>query len=115
KQETIEKYLLTHRLKFWTCDACSFQVRLEMRGYLLGVTRLPWYKRMYDPLQIVGKWIGLDWLQIPGNMRICSDHADLLATADKNWRPNRHLSPPEVNRTLIKSGRYRVYGRYVTD
>lgn len=115
KEEPIEKYLLTHRLKFWTCDDWSLQDRLTMRKYLLGLTRLPWYNRLYDPLQIVGKWTGLDWLQIPGNMRICSDHADLLGMVDLDWQSKRHLSPPEVNRELIKSGKYRVYGRYFLD
>lgn len=115
KEEPIDKYLLTHRLKFWTCNAWSVEDRLVIRKYLFGLTRLPWYKRMYDPLQILGKWIGLNWLQIPGNMRICSDHADILAVVDLNWAVGLHLSPPEVNRKMIESDRYRVYGRYVVD
>jgi len=111
----IADYLKNHRLKFWACPAWGPKQRRDLRMHLLKLIDRPWYKRLYDPVQILGKLTGLDWLQIPGNMRICSDYIDLVAEVDPGWDTGQHLSPPEINRMMQGSGRWGVYGRYSVD
>lgn len=110
----IEKYLQWHRLKFWHNPNWSKVERFLIIGTIVKDLRLPWYKRLYDPLQIVGKKIGCDWLQIPGSCKICSDRADYLWLADQEY-DLYHPSPAEVNRWLTASEKYKVFMRYLPD
>jgi hypothetical protein len=73
----------------------------------------PWYKRLYDPLAILGQAIYCDWIQTPG-LDICSDKGKYLKIVDPSYNLN-HPDPEDINRWLEESGRYRVYGRYVPD
>ena len=111
-----EKYLSgAHRIKLihnplWTWYEknyilCRLQSNLEQ----------PWYKRLYDPLQILGLSLGLPWLQIPGTSRICSDHAEVLGVFDKDYQL-KHPSPTEVNNyTKNHKDIYSVYMRFIPD
>jgi len=113
REDPIEKYLPTHRLKFWTGQYWSPQNRRQVCRALYRAARQPWYKRVYDPLQILGKFLNIPWIQLPG-LNICSDHADILSMLQV-WERGRHLSPPEVNRRMIEIPTNVVYGRYVPD
>ena len=115
KEKKIEDYLKTHRLKFWSGTHWTRHGKELLKIKLQAELKAPWYKKIYDPVQIIGKFFGLNWLQIPGSARICSDHADKFGLLDPKWKIDEHLSPPEVNRELEKNPKYYVYGRYITD
>ena len=71
-----------------------------------------WYKKLYDPLQIVGKAIWCKWLQIPG-LKICSDYGFVLKEIDYDYNL-KHPSPTELNQ-YTKDHDYEVYLRYLPD
>ena len=111
----VDKYLDGgHRLKFWTGKNWSAEGKAALCDHLNSQPDWPILKRLYDPIQILGIFIGLRWLQIPG-FPICSDHADLIHMVDPAWQHRQHLSPPEVNRLLKQSANGRVYGRFTVD
>ena len=103
-----------HRLKFWYNPDWTDEEKAVILGSIQSHLELPWYKKLYDPLQIIGIRLGIRWLQLPG-ARICSDYADLLGLIDSNYNLKRHPSPPEVNRWLKTQNKYKVYGRYSPD
>jgi len=102
-----------HRLKFWHCPLWTIDQRRTILANVYRDLDQPWYKRVYDPLAIVGQLVRLDWIQTPG-LDICSDKARYLALVDAGYNL-RHPDPEDVNRWLEKSGRYQVYGRYIPD
>jgi len=114
KEEPIDHYLKgNHRLKFWSGKDWRDDEKRALCGKFTLMPQLPWYKRLYDPFQIIGKFFGIKWFQTPG-LRICSDHADYLADLQV-WETGRHLSPPEVNRRLKEIDGNYVFARYVPD
>ena len=102
-----------HRLKFWYNKEWTKEDKITILSSIKSYLELPWYKRLYDPLQIIGIRLGLNWVQMPGT-RICSDYADILKFVDFNY-DLFHPSPPDVNRWLKKQEYYEVYGRYSPD
>lgn len=110
----LDKYVDNkHRLKFWYDKEWTNMEKVTILSSIQSYLELPWYKKMYDPLQIFGIRIGAKWLQMPGT-RICSDFGDQLGLVDFNYQLS-HPSPPEVNRWLKKHSYYEVYGRYTSD
>jgi len=104
-----------HRVKLITNPAWNIHERGLIKRYLNSEVGRPWYKRLYDPLQIVGLAVGLRWLQIPGRSRICSDYASVLRLVDENY-DLEHPSPTEVNDYTKKNNHvYRVYMRFIPD
>jgi len=103
-----------HRLKFvrgidWT-PAQKIRIRVAL-SLALGK---PLYKRLYDPLQIFGKVIWCNWLQIPG-LNICSDHGYILHKIDPKYNLV-HPSPTDINKwTKEHQNKYEVYLRYLPD
>ena len=115
KEENVEKYLSgRHRLKFWTNKGWTGDEKSLLREVLREKAARPWYQTLYDPIQIIGKLLGISWLQIPGVV-ICSDHIDYISVVDKFWQTQRHLSPPEINKLLKWNSDYACYGRYMLD
>jgi hypothetical protein len=112
----IENYLQgRHRLKFITGKTWSRPMRQVIKIELLKDLRQPWYKRLYDPLQIIGIFIGWGWLQIPGSARICSDFGRVLTKIDKGY-DLKYPSPSDINRwTKARPNRYEVYLRFIPD
>ena len=120
REVPLANYLETYRLKFWTNPEWTAREKgiliLELRKRL----EEPWYKRMYDPADILGKWLNswtrlpTRWIQIPGAFRICSEFAEILKMVDDRFDLKRP-SPAEVNRWLEAHEPYQVYGRYVFD
>jgi len=112
------KYLQgEHRLKFWTNSKWPQWKRIILKALIKSDLKKPAYKRLYDPVQIIGKLIHCDWLQIPG-LDICSDKAKYLKKIDPMC-DLKHPSPTGVNLWLKewdqrKRG-YHVYGRYIPD
>jgi len=115
KEVPIEKYLEgNHRLKFirgkWD-KATRIAIVLLLKEQL----NLPFIQRLYDPLQIVGKFLHLNWLQIPGHSRICSDFGYILGRLDQEY-DLKHPSPTEVNLyTKAHPNKYEVYLRFIPD
>ena len=103
-----------HRLKFWYNPDWTAKQKQIINNELFSELDRPWYKRLYDPIQIIGIRFGMRWLQLPGTFKICSDHADILKLVDERFNLE-HPSPPEVNRWLKKHDEYKVYGRYTPD
>jgi len=111
-----ENYLQgKHRLKFirgsyWT-QYHKVLIITKLRAMLL----LPFWKRVYDPLQLIGIWLGIPWLQIPGPPRICSDYGFVLQETDDLYNL-KHPSPTQINMfTKSHKDRYEVYMRFIPD
>jgi hypothetical protein len=113
RQVPVSNYFKRHRLKFWHCPLWTVEQRRTMLANIYNDLDKPWYKRLYDPLAIVGQAIHCDWIQIPG-IDICSDKGKYLRLVDPLYDLN-HPDPENLNRWLEKNRRYQVYGRYVPD
>jgi len=117
KEVPINKYLTgKHRLKFWSFNFSEGSKNFIRNMIYTDLCR-PWYKRLYDPLQIIGKLFRTPKLQLP-YFDICSDKAKYLRHVDKTFCADvpRHRSPSEINHYLQKRlHTYFVYGRHVSD
>jgi len=109
----IDGFKDAHRLKFWEMPELTDLQRQVIIKAIRHDLSLPWWKRRYDFLQILGKFIGADWLQVPG-ANICSDRAGYIQLADRSYNL-KHPSPTEVNAWLAASGNYDVFLRYMPD
>lgn len=110
----IADYFKKYRLKFWYCPLWTKEHRRILKRNIISDIRKPWYKRLYDPLAIVGQALYLDWIQTPG-IDICSDKGEYIKLVDKNYSLS-HPDPENINRWLeSQRGKYQVYGRYVPD
>ncbi len=103
----------SHRLKFWANPEWTYEQRMAIIKVIRFELQQPWYKRRYDYLQIVGKLVGWDWLQVPWS-DICSDKADHLRRVDPSY-DLLHPSPTEVNQWLTGRPPYQVHFRYTPD
>lgn len=104
-----------HRLKLVTNIFWPDWKREILKARIRHDLQKPWYRRIYDPLQVVGKLVGADGLQVPG-LSICSDHGEILRKIDQEF-DLCHPSPVEINQCLKdhRERGYRVYGRFVPD
>jgi len=111
----LDKYLNSkHRLKFVRGFKWDFVKKSRIRIALGSLLRRPWYKKLYDPIQIVGKAVGCDWLQIPG-LNICSDYGIVLQDVDVDF-DLKHPSPTEINQyTKSRPDKYEAYLRFIPD
>jgi hypothetical protein len=112
---SIEEYLSgNHRLKFVYGPKWTKEERLLLKTKIRLDLEKPWYKNCYDPVQVFGKLIGLDVVQVPG-LWICSDRGEYLRLTDKGY-DLAHPSPTGLNLwTKARPGTYSVYGRYAPD
>lgn len=115
REVSMEKYLTgRHRLKFISSSWNLYQKELIVNALKDNLSQSI-FRRLYDPLQIVGIWLGIKWLQIPGHSRICSDFGGILKLTDPYYNL-KHPSPTEVNRyTKNRQDTYSVYLRYIPD
>jgi len=112
-----EKYLEYHRLKFWTNKEWK---KIERKLLIRKIKRdleKAWWRRIYDPLAIVGQAINQEWIQIPG-IDICSDKGRYLKYVDYTYNL-KYPSPSDVNKWFQEKEqekrKYRVFGRYSPD
>jgi len=109
----MENYLTgKHRLKFVKGANWNFVQKTRIRIALRLALNKSWYKRLYDPLQILGLAGHCKWLQMPG-MKICSDYGYVLKEIDYNY-DLVHPSPTQINQ-YTKDHDYDVYLRYLPD
>ena len=111
----IKKYLKgKHRLKFIR-GKWNIVKKNIVKSTLEDALSKPFFKKLYDPLQIIGIAIGLKWLQIPGYSRICSDYGFVLEKVDPEYNL-KHPSPTEINQyTKAHQDKYEVYLRFIPD
>ncbi len=109
----IDAYLKKHALKFAYNKTWQEGDRKILREAIEEGLAKPWYRRLYDPLAIVGQAFNIEWLQIPG-IDICSDKAKYLKLVDKNY-DLKHPSPTNINNWMKTQPGYEVYGRYRLD
>lgn len=115
----IERYLRgDHLLKFVLGARWNSVGRALMRKHMLRDLDAPWWRRLYDPLQVVGLRWGWPGLQLPG-LQICSDRVSYLRYADHDY-DLEHPTPEQVNawtktRSVEAGGQYRVVARYQPD
>ena len=114
-EQSVSEYYDGYRIKLWHSPSWRTMQRAMIIAAIKKRLEAPWYKRLYDPLQIFGIWSGLRWLQIPGSFRICSDHSDLLRKVDSYFNLPTGSSPTQVNKYLTSNPMYEVYGRYMSD
>jgi len=111
----VDEYLAgDHRLKFVYMPNVHKIKRIKMLLEIEKDLKRPWYKRMYDPVAILGQAIGLNFIQMPG-CSICSDYGKYWKIPDPDYGFS-HPSPPDINAyTKSKQDRYSVYGRFAPD
>lgn len=113
RRMALEKYMAgEHVLKFVSGPWGGYQ-RTALLASLRKSLADRWYRRIYDPLQIIGHRIGLKWLQIPG-LSICSDRAVYIGAVDKRYRLS-HPTPTELNLWMKCAPGYSVVCRFVPD
>lgn len=113
------EYLDAFRLKFWWNPHWTMKERKKIIDAIDADLVKPWYKRMYDPLAIVGQATGIDSIQLPW-LDICSDKGSYLSLVDLYY-DLVHPDPEQVNHWLMQQRtddckfKYEVYGRYMPD
>jgi hypothetical protein len=113
QKQPVSDYFKKYRLKFWYCHSWTPDERKKIIDAITSDLNKSWYKRLYDPVAILGQAIYCDFIQLPF-IDICSDKGDYLSLVDPSY-DLFHPDPEDVNRWLEKSGKYQVYGRYVPD
>ena len=114
RRVSIAKYMRgKHSLKFIYSKDQPQNKMILLRNKIEIDLKKPWYKRIYDPLAILGQAINCCWIQIPG-IDICSDKAKFIKYIDPRF-DLKHPSPTDVNIWTKKTPGYAVWGRYRLD
>lgn len=113
----VDLYLKRHTLKFVYNENWTDEDRENIRRAILIDLAKPVYKRLYDPVAIIGQLLNFESLQIPG-LDICSDSGKYIKVVKDNKFDLKHPSPTNIN-NWIKSQPpergWKVYGRYRPD
>lgn len=112
-EEPIRNYFKKCRLKFWHRPSWTPEQRKTIIDAIAADLAKPWYRRLYDPLAILGQVLHMDFIQTPG-IDICSDKGKYLALVDVNYDLT-HPDPEQINHWLMEQRQYEVYGRYMPD
>lgn len=117
REVPVENYLDYHRLKFWTN---IYWTPLEKKFLIRKIQKdlkKSWWKRLYDPIAIIGQFFNQEWIQIPG-LDICSDKSKYIKYVDQEFNL-KHPSPTDINKWFNDPKQYQrgyfVFGRYVPD
>jgi hypothetical protein len=113
REVSIENYLTKHRLKFYHNPKWTKRDKFTIISAIKRDLKKSWFKRLYDPVAIIGQLFHWEWLQIPG-LDICSDKGKYLKLVDEKY-DLKYPSPTDLNKYLKKRKCYKVFGRYVPD
>jgi hypothetical protein len=86
-----DKYVV----KFVTDTRWTNNSKQILMGALDKDLNAPLYKRLYDPVAILGQLTGLKWLQLP-IFDICSDYGRYLKLTDNKYKI-KHPCPSSIN------------------
>ena len=86
-----DKYIV----KFVIDNRWNRIARQKLIGAINNDLNQPFYKRLYDPLAILGQLTGLKWLQIP-MLDICSDYGCYLKLTDSKYNL-KYPNPSSIN------------------
>jgi len=84
-----------HIVKFVTDTRWTLEAKARILEKINTELKYHWWKRRYDPLAILGQWLGWKWLQDP-KADICSDKIKFIKDEDPDYNlvfPN----PTDVN------------------
>lgn len=122
----VERYMgKNYRLKFWKVKGLTVVQKKYIIASINRKLALPWYKKMYDWLGIVGQTIKLKFISTPG-LDYCSEDvprhlydiipfvSDEFAVVLRNIP--RHASPKDLNEYFKKhTEHFEVYGKWEHD
>ena len=121
----LDRYMTKNsRLKFWRIKDLTLEEESLIRGRILRRLALPWWKRGYDYLGILGQAVGLKFINNPWNV-FCSEQVlkDWLegiislriVDGDNVTELSEHPSPKDLNEFFKNHPRMEVYGRWSSD
>ena len=87
-----------HILKFVIDTRWLPETRMWLQDAINADLRLPFYKRLYDPVAIFGQLIHQPWIQLPW-CDICSERGKYINQVDPQYTL-RHPSPSDINRYM---------------
>ena len=114
KVKPITKYMTpAYRLKFWQFKDMTAEEKVAFEKAVQADLDLPLYKRLYDPLGILGKLIRVPWINIPW-LDYCSEKVIQFA---RKFLPSLgdHPSPSEINCECKNNPRMQVFGWWFFD
>jgi hypothetical protein len=112
KKESLDHFRNYH-LKFVSSLYWTDRDRSNLLAAIRSDLSLPWYSTLYDIVGVIGEFLGIDGLNIPG-LNFCSERGSYLMIAE----PHYNLvspTPSKLNLWTKQSGRFEVDGRYAPD
>ena len=97
RRVSLDSYLTDdYVVKFVTDTRWGFGSRLLLLDTIHDALRMPVWKRLYDPVAIIGQYTGIKWLQLP-MFNICSDYGRYMKLNDPKYNL-RFPSPSDINK-----------------
>ena len=114
KEVPVEAYMQPkYRLKFWQYKNMSLEVKEKIYKAVMAKLNLPWYKRRYDPLGVIGQALHIPWLNNPFRDYCSEDVAKYVRLTGLNVP--KHPSPSNINAFFKEQPEMEVYGYYCED
>ena len=96
RRASLDDYLTDdYIVKFVTDTRWDKLSKQTLMGAINNDLNEPFYKKLYDPLAILGQWTGLKWLQLP-MLNICSDYGRYLKRTDPKYNL-KYPNPSSIN------------------
>ena len=113
REMPIEKYMQSHRLKFWYDPNWNKMQRGLLLERIYAELDKPKWRTRYDLIAIAGQLFGVTGLQAPWT-NICSDAVKWISIIDPRMQLE-HPAPSDSNQWFKDHPEYEVYGRFVND
>lgn len=115
KRVPLKDYLDMHTMKFVYSQNWTAEDRAKMLKAINEDLSRPWYRRIYDPVAILGQAVNVNGFQLPG-ADICSDKVKYIKLVEPGFNL-KYCSPIDINRwtKARQADGYTVYGRYRLD
>jgi hypothetical protein len=96
RRASLDNYLTDdYIVKFVTDTRWAQRSKQTLMGAINDDLNAPFYKRLYDPIAILGQLTGLRWLQLP-MLDICSDYGRYLKFTDTKYKL-KYPNPTSIN------------------